>query len=155
MIKAARRVLFLCGDNSCRSQMAEAYLRALGGDDFEVFSAGRVATQINPLAQKVMTEDGLDLSAHSSKAVSTFKDDCFDIVITVCEDSTTIACPVFHGEACLWLYWLFEDPGAAVGDDDEIIAVFRRVRDDIKKRLTQFLDNEYKDGKMQSISSRR
>ncbi len=135
--------------------MGEAHLRALGGDEFEVFSAGARATQINPIAQKVMIEDGLDLSSHSSKAVSVFQDDCFDIVITVCEDTATKACPVFSGEACLRLHWPFEDPGAADGTGEEVLVVFRRVRDAIKQRLTEFLNYEYKDGKMMNISSRR
>lgn len=103
-----KRVLFLCTGNSCRSQMAEGFLRHMAGDKFEVFSAGVKPTQVNPLAIKVMAEAGVDISKHRSKSVIEFLGKNFDYVITVC-DNTKQTCPVFPGEHEK-IHWDLEDP---------------------------------------------
>lgn len=90
-----KRVLVLCTGNSCRSQMAEGFIRHLAGDKFEVFSAGVKPMQVNPLAIKVMAESGVDISKHRSKSVTEFIRQKFDYVITVC-DNAKQTCPMFH-----------------------------------------------------------
>ena len=124
-----KSVLFLCVNNSCRSQMAEALLRSLAPVDFEVFSAGWEPTRVHPLAILVMSEIGIDISGQRSKSVSEFDGLAFDFVITVCEGD---ACPFFVGEVGARLAWSFEDPAAASGTEEDILGVFRRVRDDIE-----------------------
>jgi arsenate reductase len=128
-----QRVLFLCTHNSARSQMAEAFLRALAGDRFEAESAGTEATRVHPLAIRAMAEDGIDLSGHRSKTLDRFLDQPWDYVITVC-DSANERCPVFPRTARR-VHWSFEDPSRANGSDEERLAVFRRVRDEIRARL--------------------
>jgi len=135
---AKPRVLFLCTGNSCRSQMAEAFLRQLGGDRFEALSAGTQPTgQIHPLAVRVMAEAGVDLAGHTSKSVELFRDQPLDCVVSVC-DRARQACPVFPG-AAQRLHWGFDDPAAARGGPEEQLAVFRRVRDEIRRRIQLFL----------------
>jgi arsenate reductase len=135
-----RRVLFLCTHNSARSQMAEGFLRALGGDRFEVASAGTEARGVNPLAVRAMAEAGVDLAGHTSKTLDRFVGEPWDAVITVC-DSANAACPVFPG-ATSRLHWSFDDPSAARGTDAERLAVFRRVRDEIKARIEAWLTRQ-------------
>ncbi len=105
-----RRVLFVCTHNSARSQMAEGLLRALGGDRFDVASAGTQARGVNQLAVRVMTEAGVDLARHTSKTLDRFLGERWDHVITVC-DGANEACPVFPGAASR-LHWSFDDPSA-------------------------------------------
>ncbi|MDX1584846.1 MAG: arsenate reductase ArsC [Thermoanaerobaculia bacterium] len=133
MPQRATRVLFLCTHNSARSQMAEGLLRHAGGDRFEVFSAGTEQTEVRPLAIEAMSEIGIDISGHRSKTLEAFVDQPFDYVITVC-DSANESCPTFPG-AAKRLHWSFEDPSAARGSDAEKLAVFRRVRDQIRERI--------------------
>jgi len=135
-----KRVLIVCTGNSARSQMAEGLLRRLGGEGFEVASAGIRPTPVRPEAVAVMKELGIDISGHRSKSVQEFAGQPFDYVITVC-DSAREACPVFPG-AAKTLHWSFEDPAAAAGSEEERLAVFRRVRDQIAERLRQFLAAE-------------
>jgi arsenate reductase len=132
-----RRVLILCTHNSARSQMAEGLLRHMAGDRFEVESAGTEATRVNPLAIRAMQEKGIDLKRHSSKTLDRFLNDRWDYVITVC-DSANEVCPVFQGAAAR-IHWSFDDPSAAKGSEDERLATFRRVRDEIASRLTTWL----------------
>lgn len=132
-----RRALFLCTHNSARSQMAEGWLRQLAGDRFEVASAGTEATRVHPLATEAMREVGIDLSAHSSKTVETVLDRPWDYVITVC-DTARERCPLFPGPTSR-LHWSFEDPSRATGSDDQRLATFRRVRDQIHARLEAWL----------------
>jgi arsenate reductase len=133
-----QRVLFLCTGNSCRSHMAEGWLRKLGGDDFEVFSAGsKPAGYVHPLAIEAMREVGIDISRQHSKSLEEFVGQPFDYVITVC-DNARDACPSFPG-AAHQLHWGFDDPAHASGTDDEKRRVFRRVRDEIQNRLRLFL----------------
>ena len=134
------RVLVLCTHNSARSQMAEGFLRALGGDRFAVASAGTVATTVNPLATRVMEEVGVDLRSHTSKTFDRFLGEPWDYVITVC-DQAAARCPVFPGRARR-VHWSFEDPSAATGSETDRLAVFRRVRDAIGERLRAWLADE-------------
>jgi len=132
-----RRVLFLCTHNSARSQMAEGFLRALAGDRFETASAGTEARGVNTLAARVMAEAGVDLAGHTSKTLDRFLGEPWDHVITVC-DSANEACPVFPGTAER-LHWSFDDPSAARGTEAERLAVFRRIRDEIRARIEAWL----------------
>jgi len=125
-------VLFLCTHNSARSQMAEALLPALYPDRFETASAGVEPTQVHPLAIKVMAEIGIDLSAHRSKPVDDFWGQEFDYVVTVC-DGARETCPFFPGRNLV--HQSFDDPAAAQGTEEQRLAVFRRVRDEIKAWL--------------------
>lgn len=124
------RVLFICTHNSARSQMAEGLLRQLGGPQFEVFSAGTEATHVRPLAIEAMAELGIDISQQHSKTLARYQGQPFDDVITVC-DAAAEACPVFMG-AKRMRHWSFPDPSQATGSHDEQLAVYRRVRDDIR-----------------------
>jgi arsenate reductase len=124
-----KKVLFLCTGNSCRSQMAEGLLRSFYGDKYEVFSAGVNPTSVNPNAITVMKEIGIDISGQKSKSVNEFINQIFDIIITVC-DNAKESCPIFQGKAER-LHWSFFDPAEAVGTQEEILQVFRKIRDEI------------------------
>jgi arsenate reductase len=130
------KVLFLCEANSCRSQMAEGFLRAAAAESFDAFSAGSEPTYVHPKAIKVMREVGINISGQRSKSVSIFNGWSFDFVITVCEGE---ACPFFTGEMGIRLAWNFEDPAEASGTDDEVLGVFRKVRDDIRDSVQSFV----------------
>ncbi len=132
-----RRVLFLCTHNSARSQMAEGLLRQLGGDQFEVYSAGTEATTIRPLAIRVMHELGIDISGQSSKTLNRYLGESFDEVITVC-DTARDAFPVFPG-ARQQRHWSFPDPAQARGSEEEQLIVYRRVLDAIRDRIEREL----------------
>ena len=132
-----KRVLFLCTGNSCRSQMAEGFLRDMAGDRFEVFSAGIKPTQVNPLAIKVMAEAGIDISKHRSKSAMEFIGQKFDYVVTVC-DNAKQTCPIFPGKYEK-IHWDLEDPAEAQGSEEERLAFFRRIRDEIKNNIHVFI----------------
>lgn len=134
------RVLILCTGNSARSQMAEGLLRHDGGDRFEVFSAGTKPSRVRPEAIEVMRELGIDISGHRSKSVDEFSGQEFDYVITVC-DNANESCPVFPGRTRR-VHWRFEDPAEVKGDEATRVAVFRRVRDEIRERLAGFIGSE-------------
>jgi arsenate reductase (thioredoxin) len=127
------RVLFLCVHNSARSQMAEGLLRAFADDAFEAHSAGTEATEVRPLAIRAMAELGIDISRQRSKSVAEYEGQPFDYAITVCDDAKE-TCPYFPW-ADRVLSWPFADPAAATGSDEERLAVFRRVRDEIAARI--------------------
>lgn len=131
-----QKVLFLCKNNSCRSQMAEGILRSLAPESFEAFSAGSEPTCVHPMAIDVMRELGIDISGQRSKSVSVFEGGSFDFVITVCGGD---ACPFFTGEIGLSVDWSFEDPAEASGTDDEVLGVFRKVRDEIVDGVQRFI----------------
>jgi len=131
-----KRVLFLCTGNSCRSQMAEGFLRHIAGDRFEVFSAGVKPTQVNPLAIKVMAEAGIDISKHRSKSAMEFLGQQFDYIITVC-DNAKQTCPVSPGKHEK-IHWDLEDPAEAQGSEEEWIVVFRKIRDEIRKKIEEW-----------------
>lgn len=135
-----RRVLILCTGNSARSQMAEGLLRHDGGGRFEVESAGVEPSQVRPQAIQVMREIGIDISGHRSKSVEEFAGQQFDYVITVC-DNANERCPIFPADTTR-IHWSFEDPAAAAGDEAEVLAVFRRVRDEIRERLRELIPDE-------------
>lgn len=131
------RVLILCTGNSARSQMAEGLLRHDGGGRFEVHSAGTHPSHVRPHAIEAMREVGIDISGHRSKSVEELVGREFDYVITVC-DNARENCPVFPG-ATERIHWSFDDPAAAEGDDAARLAVFRRVRDEIREKLRGFV----------------
>jgi len=131
------RVLVLCTHNSSRSQMAEGLLRHLAGDRMEVFSAGSEPSRVYPFAIEAMRQRGIDITGHTSRSLTEFLAQPFDVVMTVC-DSAAEACPVFPGRAER-LHWSFPDPSAAQGSDEEKLAVFVRVRDDIEAHLREWV----------------
>ena len=135
-----QKILVLCTGNSCRSQIAEGYLRHLAGDRFEVSSAGLEPSVVNPKAIQVMQEDGVDISSHTSKDVEQFVGQKFDFIITVC-DHAKERCPFFPGQAER-IHWSFKDPADAVGSEEEVLDEFRNVRDQIKATLKQFIDEQ-------------
>ena len=135
---AKARVLFLCVHNSARSQVAEGMLREWASDRFEPHSAGNEATVVRPLAIKVMAEIGIDISRQRSKAVTEFGDQPFDYAITVCDDAKE-ACPYFPG-AGRQLHWSFDDPAQAQGSEDEKLAEYRRIRDEIAASISDFAE---------------
>lgn len=128
------RILFLCSGNSARSQMAEALLKKLGGDQYEVFSAGLEPKPIHPLTIKVLEEIGIDWSHSRAKPLSEFIGKSqFDYLITVCSRADE-RCPFFPGMGER-LHWPFDDPAAVEGTDAEKLAAFRMVRDQIEEKV--------------------
>ncbi len=125
-----KRVLILCTSNSAWSQMAEGLLREIGGDDLQVESAGVIKSFVRPQAIAAMKEISIDISGHRSKSVNEFSGQNFNYVITVC-DNAKESCPVFPGNVKR-IHWSFDDPADATGDESEKLAVFRRVRDEIR-----------------------
>ena len=138
MTKQAR-VLFLCTHNSARSQMAEGLLRQLAGDRFEPHSAGTEATNVRPLAIRVMDEIGVDISSHESKTLERYLEEPIEYVITVCDDANE-ACPFFPGAANR-LHWSFEDPSRAEGSEEERLEKFRQIRDEIEQKIRDWLEH--------------
>ncbi len=133
------RILILCTGNSCRSQMAEGFLKSFD-PELEVFSAGtKPSERVHPMAVKVMAETGIDISGNRPKNVSRFLKEPFDYVITVC-DHARETCPFFNGEVTHRLHIGFDDPAEATGSDAEIQNEFRRIRDEIKKRFRTFYE---------------
>jgi arsenate reductase (thioredoxin) len=134
------RVLFICVHNSGRSQMAEAFLRAYGGDKFDVQSAGLAPRNIHPLVIRVMKEINMDISQNTSDSVFDFyrQGRLYDYVITVCNESIENLCPVFPGITHR-LHWAFPDPSRVTGTDEEKLAKIRKIRDDIHSRIMTWL----------------
>jgi len=132
-----QRVLILCTGNSARSQMAEGLLRHEADERFEVHSAGTRPSIVRPEAIAVMSEIGIDISSHRSKSVEEFAGQELDYVITVC-DNAKESCPVFPAKTQR-MHWPFEDPAAVEGSEDERRAAFRKVRDQIHRRIRVFL----------------
>jgi arsenate reductase len=132
-------VLILCTGNSCRSHLAEGLLRHVAGDMLEVASAGsNPAGYVHPLGIKAMAEIGIDIAAHTSKHMNDFLVRDVETVITVCGNADQ-ACPMFPGQLNRH-HWPFDDPAHATGTEEEILAVFRRVRDEIKAVFTAYAD---------------
>lgn len=132
-------VLVLCTGNSCRSHLAEGLLRRAAGDILDVRSAGsKPAGYVHPLAVKAMAEIGIDISGHRSKSWNEFMTADVETVITVCGNADQ-ACPIFPGQVNRH-HWPFDDPAHATGTDDEKLAVFRRVRDEIRRRFEAYAD---------------
>ena len=134
------RVLFVCTHNSARSQMAEGFLRRLGGSAYEAASAGTEPGELHPLAVAVMAEEGIDIGGQRAKSVDDFVQQQFDYVITVCDDANE-SCPIFPN-ARHRLHWSFPDPSAAGGTREERLAVFRTVRDGIKARVKEIVSGQ-------------
>jgi len=133
-----QRILFLCTGNSCRSQMAEGWLRHLGGNDYDVFSAGIEAHGQNPRAITVMSEAGVDISGQKSEILDPTLLESIDLLVTVCSHADA-HCPAFfiRGKR---EHWPFDDPAKASGNEEEIMAAFRRVRDQIRTRIETFIN---------------
>ena len=132
-----KKVLFLCTHNSCRSQMAEGLINHDLGDRFQAFSAGTEATRVNPLASQVLAELGIDISGHRSKTLDEFAGEQFDYVITLC-GSANEQCPLFFG-GVKRVHIGFDDPSRLPGTPEEVLPEFRRVRDEIRHTLADFL----------------
>ena len=134
-----QRVLFLCTGNSARSQMAEAILRNYGGDHFEAYSAGLKPKGIHPFTIQVMKEKGYDLSSQHSKGVGEYLGKLLvQTLITMCDDAEK-NCPTAWPGVNNRLHWAFEDPAALEGTDDQKLAKFRQVRDQIEQRVRQWV----------------
>ena len=132
-----QRILFLCTHNSCRSQMAEGLVNHFLGDRFQAFSAGTEATHVNPLAIRALAERDIDISHHFSKTLDAFEGQQFDYVITLC-GSAHEQCPLFFG-GVQRVHIGFDDPSRLSGSDEELMTEFRRVRDEIQQKLTEYL----------------
>jgi arsenate reductase len=138
-----KRVLFICVHNSARSQMAEAYLNTLAGDEYQAESAGLEPTTINPLVVEAMREEGIDLSGKGTQSVfALFREGrLFDHVVTVCDDASEKQCPIFPGVVVRG-HWPFPDPAEVEGTREEKLVQVREIRDSIKAGIQGFiLDN--------------
>ncbi len=149
---AKTKILFLCTHNSARSQMAEGLLRQIYGKRYEVFSAGTDPTQVNPLAIKAMAEIGIDISRQRSKSIDEFTETDIDLTVSVCQSSAKTLCKLcgpttFMGRPDVvnanlhktkhYLVHGFDDPSEAEGTEEEKLAAFRKIRDEIKKWITE------------------
>ena len=135
-----KKILILCTGNSCRSQMAEGFLKSFD-KNLEVFSAGtKPADKVNPFAVKAMSEIGIDISKGIAENVDKYLSQSFDYVITVC-DNAKETCPVFMGSVQHRLHIGFDDPADADGTEEEVMPFYRRVRDEIKKDFFNFYKN--------------
>ncbi len=133
-----KRILVLCTGNSCRSQIADGYLRHFAGSNAEVYSAGVETHGVNPRAIAIMKEDGIDISNHTSNNVNEYTQIPFDYVITVC-DNAKERCPYFPTKAQLF-HHNFPDPAKATGTEEEIMQAFRSVREEIKAYCKEFVE---------------
>ena len=131
-----KKILFVCIHNSARSQMAEAFLNQICGNEFEAYSAGIEPGKLNPIVVEAMRETGIDISGNKTKSVSDFlkSGQLFSYIITVCDETSAERCPIFPGIATR-LHWGFPDPSAFAGTHDEKLARTREIRDAIKKRI--------------------
>jgi arsenate reductase (thioredoxin) len=138
-----KKVLFICVHNSARSQMAEAFLKQMAGDRFEVESAGLEPGKLNPIVVEVMKEVGIDISQNKTKSVFDFfkQGKQYDYVVTVCDESQSGACPVFPGKSER-LHWGFADPSGFQGTVEERLEKTREVRDKIKSRIIKWLNED-------------
>ncbi len=141
------KVLFLCTENSCRSQMAEGLVNHDLAGQVQAFSAGVRPSRVNPLAIQVMAELGIDISQHRSKSVDDLAETNFDLVITVC-DQAREQCPVFFGPAEV-LHVGYPDPARSTGTEEEIMAAFREVRDEMRRQLLPLLKEKLRAPKPQ------
>ncbi|UUZ83112.1 arsenate reductase (thioredoxin) [Paenibacillus sp. P26] len=138
MSENKKLVYFLCTGNSCRDQMADGFLKALGTDRYEVKSAGLEAHGLNPRAVQVMKEAGVDISDHTSDIIDPEILNRADYVITLCGHADE-HCPVISNKNVVKWHWGFDDPAKATGTEEEIMSQFRAVRDAIKSRIEKFL----------------
>lgn len=139
-----KKILILCTGNSCRSQMAEGFLKSFD-KNLDVYSAGtKPAERVNQFAVKAMKEIGIDISNGIAEDVEKYLSQSFDYVITVC-DNAKETCPVFIGDVKHRLHIGFDDPADAVGAEEEVMPVYRRVRDEIKRDFYEFYKKELKE----------
>jgi len=138
-----KKVLFVCVHNSARSQMAEAFLNQLGGNEFIAESAGLEPGKLNPYVIKVLKEEGIDISLKKTNDVFDFYREgrLYDYVITVCDETSGERCPLFPGISER-LHWSFEDPSALKGTEDEILTQVRKIRDEIKNKIKEFINSK-------------
>lgn len=134
-----KKILVLCTGNSCRSQLAEGYIRHFAGDSVEVYSAGVETHGVNPRAIETMKEDGIDISGHTSNNLTEYLHIPFDLILTVCDHAQEV-CPVFPGNAKK-IHHNFPDPAKATGTEEEIRTAFRQVRDQIKEYCHTLIDS--------------
>jgi arsenate reductase len=139
MVIGMKKILVLCTGNSCRSQMAHGYLQHFGKDKVAIYSAGVEIHGLNPFAVGIMSEDGIDISKNTSNHVDEYSNITFDYVITVC-DNAKEACPFFPTQTKT-IHHSFEDPSKASGTAKELIAEFRKVRNQIKEYSKSFIEN--------------
>ncbi|MFF2890135.1 arsenate reductase (thioredoxin) [Paenibacillus sp. NPDC057967] len=139
MVQNKPLIYFLCTGNSCRSQIADGFLSALGGDKYDVKSAGLEAHGLNPRAISVMKEAGIDISRNSSDVINPVILNQADYIITLCGHADE-HCPVISNPHVTKWHWGFDDPAKADGTEEEIMDQFRSVRDAIKERIEQFLE---------------
>jgi len=137
-----KKILVLCTGNSCRSQIAEGYLRHFAGDIAEIYSAGIETHGVNPKAVEIMKRDGIDISGHTSNHINEYANIDFDFVITVC-DNARESCPYFPSKA-IKLHYNFPDPAKATGNEAQIMAQFSEVREMIRKYVSDFVDQNLK-----------
>ena len=135
-----KTVLFICVHNSARSQMAEGLVNALHGDRFEAVSGGTEATRVHPAAIEAMAEIGIDISGHYSKSIDVFEGRRFDSIVMVCDDKQT-DCPFFPGGKD-YIHHAFDDPAACTGTEAEVLACFRKSRDEIRAWIEQTFAKE-------------
>ena len=133
-----KKILFICTGNSCRSQMAEGLAQSLG---WQAFSAGVEPTPVNPNAVVVMKEIGIDISSSKSNHVDEYIKDNFDVIVTVC-DHANETCPAFPNNSGKKIHHNFQDPFHATGDNEEVLSVYRKVRDQIQNWLSEFTEVE-------------
>ena len=138
-----KKVLFVCVHNSARSQMAEAFLKQMAGDRFEVESAGLEPGKLNPVVIEVMKEVGIDISQNKTKSVFDFfkQGKQYDYVITVCDESQSGACPMFPGKGER-IHWGFDDPSGFQGTGEKKLEKTREVRDKIKRRIIEWFNEQ-------------
>jgi arsenate reductase (thioredoxin) len=141
MSSEAIKVLFVCVHNSARSQMAETFLNELGGGRFRAESAGIEPGNLNPLVVKAMAEEGCDLSGNETNAVLDFYREgrAYDVVVTVCSREAAERCPIFPGGGKK-LHWPFDDPSSFQGSEEQRLDFTRRVRDEIKAKVREFIE---------------
>lgn len=137
-----KKILVLCTGNSCRSQIAEGYLRYFAGDKAEVYSTGIETHGVNPKAIEVMKRDGIDISGHTSNNIAEYMDIDFDYVITVC-DNAKESCPYFPSHA-IKLHHNFPDPAKATGTEEQVMEAVREVREMIRKYMQNFVNENLK-----------
>ncbi len=137
-----KRVLFICTGNSVRSQMAEALLRAHGGDKFEVFSAGITPAGVHRLTKQVMSEVGISMEGHYSQYVGEYAETSFDYVIPLCEVAA-LSCPNFPGDYKT-INWFIDDPIRVFGDEERKLMAFRITRNIIEKKVLEFIEKNSK-----------
>lgn len=140
--KQMKKILVLCTGNSCRSQMAEGYIKHFAGGKAAVYSAGVETHGVNPRAAAIMHEDGIDISNHTSNNVNEYRNIDFDYVITVC-DNAKERCPFFPSKAQKF-HHNFPDPAKATGTESEIMDAFRNVRNQVKDYCRDFIDSHVK-----------